>query len=101
MPRGVLWVLAIALASALTVGLAVGATANAAYHAGTISVHVQPRGGGDIHVAVPAAAANLAIDEIRVGQGRPESLLGFQIESHRRGFEEEESRPCSVRQTPE
>ena len=69
MPRGVQLVLGIALACVLTVGLAVGATVNAAVSAGTISVHVQPRGGGDIHVAVPAAAANLAIAAVQLVPG--------------------------------
>jgi hypothetical protein len=69
MPRGVQWVLGIALAVVLTLGLAVGATVSAAIGEGTISVHVQPPGGGDIHVAVPAAAANLAIAAVDLAPG--------------------------------
>jgi len=69
MPRGVRWVLVIALACVLTLGLTIGATVNAAVSAGTISVLVQPRDGGEIHVAVPAAAANLAIAAIELAPG--------------------------------
>lgn len=64
MPRGVRWVLAIAAGSVLMVGLAVSATVGAVYRAGTVSVHVLTEEGGDIHVAVPAGAANLALSAI-------------------------------------
>ncbi len=61
MPRGVKWVLAIALAPVLVVSLAVGATVGSVYSAGVISVSVQPRGGGAINVVMPAGVANMAL----------------------------------------
>jgi len=61
MPRGVKWVLGIALASVLLISLAVGATVGSVYNAGTISVRVQPRDGGGINVVVPAGVANMAL----------------------------------------
>ncbi len=61
MPRGVRWVLGIALASVLVVSLAVGATVGSVYTAGVISVSVQPRGGGVINVVLPAGVANVAL----------------------------------------
>ena len=61
MPRGVRWVLGIALASVLVVSLTVAATVGRVYHAGTISVSVQPRSGGAINIAVPAGVVNVAL----------------------------------------
>ena len=61
MPRGVKWVLGIALASVLVVSLAVGATVGSVYNAGVISVSVQPRDGGAINVVMPAGVANMAL----------------------------------------
>ena len=65
MPRGVKWVLGIALASVLLVSLAIGATVGSVYNAGMISVLVQPRGGGAINVAVPAGVANVALAAVK------------------------------------
>ena len=61
MPNGVKWVLGIALASVLLVSLALGATVGTVYKAEKVSVSVQPRGGGAINVAVPAALATVAM----------------------------------------
>jgi len=66
MPRGVRWVLGIALASVLLVSLTVGATVGSVYQAGTISVSVQPRSGGAINVALPAGVANMALAAIEL-----------------------------------
>ncbi|NIM63503.1 MAG: hypothetical protein GTO30_18235 [Acidobacteria bacterium] len=61
MPSGVKWVFCIALCSVLVVSLAVGATVGSVYNAGMISVQVQPRGGGGINIAMPAAVAHVAL----------------------------------------
>ena len=61
MPRGVKWVLGIALGSVLVVSLAIGATVGSVYTAGVISVSVHPRGGGAINVAIPAGVVNVAL----------------------------------------
>jgi len=64
MPTGVKWVLGFALGSVLLVSLALGATVGTIgtiVRSETISVTVQPRGGGDIRVAVPAVVANVAL----------------------------------------
>jgi hypothetical protein len=61
MPRGVKWVLAIALTSVLLVSLTVGATVGSVFQAGVISVLIEPRSGGAISVTVPASVANMAM----------------------------------------
>ncbi len=64
MPSGVRWVLCIALASVLLASLALGATVRTVYQAEKVSVSVQPRDGGAINVAVPAALATVALAAI-------------------------------------
>ena len=66
MPSGVKWVLGIALGSVLLVSLALGATVGAVVQSEKISVSVQPRGGGDIHVAIPAGIANMALAAVEL-----------------------------------
>jgi hypothetical protein len=61
MPSGVRWVLGIAFTLVLLVSLTIGATVGTVYQAGTVSVSVQPRGAGEINVAVPAGVANMAL----------------------------------------
>ena len=66
MPNGVKWVLGIALGSVLLVSLALGATVGAVVQSEKISVSVQSRGGGDIHVAIPAGIANMALAAVEL-----------------------------------
>lgn len=61
MPRSARILIGFIIGSTVLVGAAVGATAAAFYHAGSIDVAVQPDDGSRVAVRVPAALADVAI----------------------------------------